>query len=208
MSVRVVVADDHPVVRAGLVLLLGNDPDIEVIGEAEHGRAAVEMARAERPDVVMTDLQMPELDGVGVARELQGVAPVLVLTTYSNDRSIVAAMDAGAAGYLLKDAPPTEILDAVKAVASGRRAVPAPIEEQLAAAQAQQPLDELTEREVDVLRCVARGLANKAIAAELFVSVATVKTHLIHVFQKLQVDDRTAAVTRSIELGVLEAPGA
>ena len=208
MSVRVVVADDHPVVRAGLVLLLGNDPDIEVIGEAEHGRAAVEMARAERPDVVMTDLQMPELDGVGVARELQGVAPVLVLTTYSNDRSIVAAMDAGAAGYLLKDAPPTEILDAVKAVASGRRAVPAPIEEQLAAAQAQQPLDELTEREVDVLRCVARGLANKAIAAELFVSVATVKTHLIHLFQKLQVDDRTAAVTRSIELGVLEAPGA
>ena len=207
MTVRVVVADDHPVVRAGLVLMLGNDPEIEVVGEAGDGRAAVDCAIAERPDVVLTDLQMPELDGVGVARKLQAITKVLVLTTYSNDQSIVNAIEAGASGYLLKDAPAPDIIDAIKTVAAGGSAVPEPIAEKLASARSQPPIGELTDRELEVLRCVATGMSNKAIAAELFVSVATVKTHLIHVFQKLHVDDRTAAVTRSIELGLIDTPG-
>ncbi len=209
MTVRVLVVDDHPVVRAGLVMVLGIDPDIEVVGEAGDGREAIERAAELEPDVVLTDLQMPEVDGVGVAAQIastDGGPKVLILTTYDTDRSIVAAVEAGAAGYLLKDTPADEIIEAVKSAAAGHSVLPGPIAEKLAAKQAEPKLPELTERERDVLACVANGSSNAATAKELFISVATVKTHLIHVFQKLQVDDRTSAVTKAIQLGIIEAP--
>lgn len=209
MTVRVLVVDDHPVVRAGLVMVLGIDADIEVVGEAGDGREAIDRVAELAPDVVLTDLQMPEVDGVGVAQQLASTEDgprVLILTTYDTDRSIVAAVEAGAAGYLLKDTPADEIIAAVKSVAAGHSVLPGPIAEKLAAKLSEPALPELTDREVEVLACVARGSSNAATAKELFISVATVKTHLIHVFQKLQVDDRTGAVTKAIQLGIIEPP--
>jgi len=206
MTIRIVVADDHPVVRAGLVMLLGSDDQLEVVGQADNGVQAVELANSLQPDVVLSDLRMPDLDGVGVVRALATAASptrVLVLTTYDHDQSIVAAIEAGAAGYLLKDTPGPDLIAAIKQVSAGGQAMPTPIAEKLAASRAAPAIEALTEREVEVLQCVARGSSNRAIADELFISVATVKTHLIHVFQKLQVDDRTAAVTTALDLGLI-----
>lgn len=206
MTVRVVVADDHPVVRAGIATVLGIDAEIEVVGEAADGGAAVDLGVALTPDVVLMDLQMPVLDGVEATRRLAAEAPgvkVLILTTYDSDQSIVRAVEAGAAGYLLKDAPTEHLLEAIKATAAGGTArspgVAAKLDSRAQAPQA----SELTARELDVLACVARGGTNATIAEELAISEATVKTHLVHIFQKLSVDDRTAAVTRALELGLI-----
>ncbi len=206
--VTVVVADDHPVVRTGLTLALAADPGIEIVGQAATGVEAVQCARDLRPDVILMDLQMPELDGVGATKEINAAelpTRVLILTTYDTDRSIVAAVEAGAAGYLLKDAPMTDLVAAVKTAAAGGSVLPEPIAAKLDAARRAPQMPELTEREIEVLSCIARGASNAKAATELFISVATVKTHLIHAFQKLQVEDRTAAVTKALELGLIDS---
>ena len=206
MTVRVVVADDHPVVRAGITTLLGIDPDVEVIGEASDGAEAVELARTLGPDVVLMDLQMPLMDGVGATRHIQAEAPgvhVLILTTYDSDQSIVEAVEAGASGYLLKDTEPEVLLAGIKAAAAGETVLAPEVAAKLMARMRAPKPPELTSRELDVIDRVARGGTNAAIAVDLAISEATVKTHLIHIFQKLAVDDRTAAVTRALELGLI-----
>ena len=207
MSIRVVVADDHPVVRTGVVMMLGSDPSIEVVGEATDGGEAVALAQQHQPDLVLMDLQMPKMDGVEATRAILDANPstnILILTTYDTDRSIVAAIEAGAAGYLLKDAPPDELLRGVREAAAGNRVLSPTVAEKLRSAKDAPPLPDLTAREMEVLAALAEGGTNRGIAEKLFVSQATVKTHLIHIFQKLQVEDRTSAVARALELGLIE----
>lgn len=208
--IRVVVADDHPIVRSGIVALLQDADDVEVVGQASDGRAAVTVALAERPDVVLMDLRMPVLDGDAATAEILAADPgvrVLILTTYESDDQILAAIEAGATGYLLKAAPESEILAGVRATARGETAL-APSAAAALVRRATGTLPaaagpSLTPRELDVLRLVAQGNSNPAIGRALFLSEATVKTHLGHVFEKLGVNDRTRAVTRAMELQLL-----
>jgi DNA-binding NarL/FixJ family response regulator len=203
--IRVLVADDHPIVRSGIVALLQTAPDVEVVGEAESGLEAVDLALALNPDVVLMDLRMPGIDGDEATARILAKAPsvrVLILTTYETDDSILTAIEAGASGYLLKAAPQEEILAGVRAVARGEVAL-APRIAALLVQRVKTPAPSLSPRETQVLRLVAAGKSNPAIAAELFVGEATVKTHLLHVFEKLEVSDRTRAVTRAMELGLL-----
>ena len=204
-AVRVVVADDHPVVRAGIVGMLGVESDIEVVGEAEDGRQAVDLARALSPDVVITDLRMPVLDGVGATREivaLPGTVRVVVLTTYETDGEILRAVEAGATGYLLKDTPRAELVAGIREAARGQTVLTPSVATRLVS-QVGSRVDRLTPREVEVLRAVARGLSNAAVGHELFISETTVKTHLIRAFGKLGVNDRTHAVTVATDRGLL-----
>jgi DNA-binding NarL/FixJ family response regulator len=203
--IRVLVADDHPIVRSGIVALLQTADDVEVVGEASTGEQAVELALAEVPDVVLMDLRMPGIDGDEATARILGAQPgvrVLILTTYESDDSILTAIEAGASGYLLKAAPQEEILAGVRAVARGDVAL-APRIAALLVQRVKSPTPTLSPRETQVLRLVAAGKSNPSIASELFVGEATVKTHLLHVFEKLGVSDRTRAVTRAMELGLL-----
>jgi DNA-binding NarL/FixJ family response regulator len=201
--IRVLLVDDHPVVRSGLSGLLGGESDIEVVGEASDGREGVERARELQPDVVLMDLRMPVMDGVeATARIADAGGPrVLVLTTYDTDTDILRAVEAGATGYLLKDTPRDALVDAVRAASRGETVL-SPL---LAAKLMRQVRsnDQLTPREVEVLALVSRGMSNGDIAKDLFIGEATVKTHLLHAFEKLGVSDRTAAVTTAMRLGVL-----
>lgn len=205
-TVRVVVVEDHPVTRMGVVALLGQDERIEVVGEAGAGEDALGVVAREHPDVVVTDLRLGDgLDGVGVTSAVRGTRPapaVLVLTTYDTDRDIVRAVEAGAAGYLLKDADPARITDAVIRAAAGETVL-SPDLAQRVVARISRPQADLSPREVEILNAVARGLSNREIARALVISEATVKTHLVHVFTKLDVDSRTAAVARAREEGVI-----
>jgi DNA-binding NarL/FixJ family response regulator len=205
--IRVLVADDHPIVRSGVVAVLSDAPDIEVVGEASDGTQAVERAAASAPDVVLMDLRMPGLGGVAATERLLAAPQpprVLVLTTYDTDDDIIAAIEAGASGYLLKAAPAEEILAAVRAVHDGKTALAPSIAAALVKrVRGEAATPRLSGRELEVLRLVASGLSNPQIAARLFIGEATVKTHLLHVFEKLAVADRTRAVTRAQELGVL-----
>jgi len=208
--IRVVVADDHPIVRSGIVALLQDADDVEVVGQASDGRAAVTVTLAERPDVVLMDLRMPVLDGDAATAEILAADPgvrVLILTTYESDDQILAAIEAGATGYLLKAAPESEILAGVRATARGETALaPSAAAALVRRATGSLPAaagPSLTPRELDVLRLVAQGNSNPAIGRALFLSEATVKTHLGHVFEKLGVNDRTRAVTRAMELQLL-----
>lgn len=205
-TVRVVVVEDHPVTRMGVVALLGQDERIEVVGEAGAGEDALEVVAREHPDVVVTDLRLGDgLDGVGVTSAVRGTRPapaVLVLTTYDTDRDIVRAVEAGAAGYLLKDADPARITDAVIRAAAGGTVL-SPDLAQRVVARISRPQADLSAREVEILAAVARGLSNREIARSLVISEATVKTHLVHVFTKLDVDSRTAAVARAREDGLI-----
>jgi DNA-binding NarL/FixJ family response regulator len=203
--IRVLVADDHPIVRSGIVALLQTAGDVEVVGEAATGLEAVDLAFDVKPDVVLMDLRMPGIDGdEATARILdaQSQVRVLILTTYESDDSILTAIEAGASGYLLKAAPPDEILAGVRAVARGEVAL-APRIAALLVQRVKTPTPTLSPRETEVLRLVAAGESNRSIAGELFVGEATVKTHLLHVFEKLGVSDRTRAVTRAMELGLI-----
>lgn len=203
---RVLVADDHPVVRGGIVALLGTADDLEVVGQASTGLEAVELALQLVPDVVLMDLRMPGIDGDEATERILAEQPtirVLVLTTYESDDSILTAIEAGASGYLLKAAPQEELLAGIRSVARGEVAL-APRIAALLVNRVQRPVaPSLTPRELEILRLVAQGLSNPAIAQQLFLSASTVKTHLLHAFEKLDVNDRTRAVTRAMELGLL-----
>ncbi|MFC1409588.1 response regulator [Streptacidiphilus sp. N1-12] len=212
-KIRLLLADDHPVVRAGLAGMLAAEDDLEVVGEAENGAEACALAAELRPDVVLMDLRMPVLDGAGatarLTREQPGVR-VLVLTTYDTDADIVRAVEAGASGYLLKDTPRLELAAAVRAAARGETVL-APVAAATLLGRVRSPAGPqappvlLTARETQVLALVALGRTNADIGRELFIGEATVKTHLIRIFNKLDVDDRTAAVTVAMGLGLLPA---
>jgi DNA-binding NarL/FixJ family response regulator len=208
-ALRIVVVDDHPVVRDGLRGMLDGQFDLTVVGEAGDGLEAMAVVARERPDVVLMDLRMPRMDGVAAIAKIQQSQPevrVLVLTTYDEDHDIVRAIEAGARGVLLKDAPRDELFRAIRAAARGEMvlapAVTARVFGRLRAPQEQTP----TERELEVLKLVARGLTNRAIGRQLALSEATVKTHLVHVFAKLGVADRTAAVTAALDRGLIRLP--
>jgi DNA-binding NarL/FixJ family response regulator len=196
MTVRVLVVDDHAMVRKGLVQLLTVVEGLEVVGEAAEGRSAVQAASELRPDVVLMDLQMPGLDGVGATREIvaAGTAQVLVLTSFSDAERIVDALDAGAVGYMLKDAEPDDLIEAVRAVARGDSPLHPRVARKLLTARSARPAGPaLTAREREVLELVRDGLANKQIARRLGITERTVKAHLTSVFSAIGVSDRTAA---------------
>ncbi len=207
--IRLLIADDHPVVRDGLSGMFSGDDGFEVVGEAANGAQAVTLAAALQPDVILMDLRMPEMDGVAAIAELarQKVpSRVLVLTTYDTDSDVVRAVEAGATGYLLKDSPRGELLKAVQAAARGEAALSPSVATRLLGqvrAPAQEPL---SQREFEVLELVARGGTNREAAAKLFISEATVKTHLLHIYAKLGVSDRAAAVSEAFQRGLLR-PG-
>jgi len=205
VTVRVLVVDDHPVVRAGLVGLLDGEGEIAVVGQAEGGAQAVSLARDLEPDVVLMDLRMPGLDGAAATAQILAERPttrVVVLTTFETDADILRAVEAGATGYLLKDTPHAELLAAVRAAARGETVLAPPVAQRLLS-ELRDGGERLTPREVEVLGAVARGLSNAQVGAELFISEATVKTHLLRIFAKLGVDDRTRAVTVALERGIL-----
>jgi DNA-binding NarL/FixJ family response regulator len=208
--VRVLVADDHPVVRAGLVAMLSAEPGLEVVGEAASGEEAVLLAARHRPAVVLTDLRMPGAGGLAAIRRITAELPgirVVVLTTYDSDGDILPAVEAGAAGYLLKDTPRAGLVDAIFAAARGETVLaPAVAGRLVTRLRGPQP-QALSARETAVLAAAARGLTNTQIGRELFISEATVKTHLLRAYTKLGVSSRTAAVTKAIEAGLLPAPG-
>jgi DNA-binding NarL/FixJ family response regulator len=200
--IRVLVVDDHPVVRTGLVAVISLEPDFEVVGEARDGVQALEMVRVLRPDVVLMDLRMPRMDGVSAIREITTELPdvrVLALTTYDGDVSIYRALEAGARGYMLKDMLLTDVVTAIRAVHRGERVIPPAIAIRLAEFT---PRVDLTEREVEVIQFVAHGLSNREIAAEIGRSDETVKLHLKNIFTKLGVTDRTEAVTVAMSRGI------
>ena len=205
--VNVMLIDDHPVVRAGLRAILNAFPDIEVVLEGSDGSAVEKLADADGPhiDVVVCDIQMPDVDGIAATRrvrELDG-PPVLILTTYDTQADILAAVEAGALGYLLKDAPEDTLHTAVLDTASGKRTL-APEVTNLLAERLAQPETALSPRELEILQALATGASNKQIAQRLFISEATVKTHLIHVYQKLGVETRTAAVSAARERKLIQ----
>lgn len=207
--IRVLVADDHPIVRAGIVGLLSAAADIEVVGEAADGLDAVRLAGSLEPDLVLMDLRMPALDGAEATARIIDARPtakVLVLTTYETDEHILGAIEAGASGYLLKAAPEAEILAGVRSVVAGETVLAPSIAAKLVSRVRQDATSaapSLSPRELEVLRLVSDGRSNPEIARALFIGEATVKTHLLHVFEKLEVNDRTRAVTRAMELGLL-----
>lgn len=207
--IRLLIADDHPVVRAGLAGLLSDEPGFEVVGEAADGEEAVQLAGSTRPDVVLMDLRMPHVDGVAAtARIVAAEAPVprvLILTTYESDDQILAAIEAGASGYLLKAAPQAEIVAGIRSVAAGQSALSPQVAVRLVERmrRPEQDVVVLTPRETQVLRLVALGRSNKQIGLDLGIGESTVKTHLLKVFEKLGVTDRTRAVTLAMERGIL-----
>jgi DNA-binding NarL/FixJ family response regulator len=206
--IRILLVDDHPVVREGLRGMLGAEDDFDVVAEAGSAAEAVAAVRAHEPDVVLMDLRMPGGDGVEATARVLVQRPstrVVVLTTYETDADILRAVEAGAAGYLLKDASRADLAQAVRAAARGETVLAPSVAAKLVS-RMRSPV-ELSRREIEVLRLVARGRTNAEIGRELLISEATVKTHLLRTFGKLSVSDRTAAVTTALERGILPAPG-
>ncbi|RVW10671.1 DNA-binding response regulator [Prescottella agglutinans] len=205
-EIRVLLVDDHPVVRAGLRALLASHDGVEVVAEASSGEEAVALAATAKPDVVLMDLRLGAgMDGAGATAKITAMPEpprVVVLTTYDTDADILRAVEAGASGYLLKDTAPHVLIDSVAAAARGETVLDPEVAQRLYR-RMQQPRADLSAREIEVLGLVAQGLSNRAIAKQLFVSEATVKSHLVHAFTKLDVDSRTAAVAAARERGLI-----
>ncbi|MFE4248178.1 response regulator [Streptomyces sp. NPDC056910] len=206
MTIRLLLADDHPVVRAGLRAVLDAEPDFEIVAEAATAERAVELAAGGGVDVVLMDLQfgagMHGSEATAAIAARPGAPRVLVLTTYDTDADILAAVEAGASGYLLKDAPPEELAAAVRTAASGQSALAPAIAHRLMD-RMRAPAEALSRRELEVLQLVRDGLSNQRISKELFLSQATVKSHLVHIYAKLGVDSRTAAVAAATARGLM-----
>jgi len=203
-KIRVLIADDHVIVTAGLASIIGMQPDMMVIAEASNGRQAVELWRNHRPDVALLDLRMPILDGVGAIVEIHKDDPtarLIVLTTYDTDNEIYRAIKAGAKGYVLKDARREELLDSIRRVSRGETCIPQALVEKLAAGLSS---ESLTGRELDVLTLLARGKSNKEIGANLYISETTVKAHLRSIFAKLNVLSRTEAIAAASRRGLVQ----
>jgi len=205
-KIKILMADDHPVVRAGIRGMLETQDEFQVVAEAENGREAFEQIGKLKPDVVLMDLRMPEMDGVEAIGKIKEKYPninILVLTTYDTDADIVRAVEAGATGYLLKDAPREELFRAVRGTAKGETVLAPVVAARLMGKVRDHGEQALSAREIDVLLLVARGASNQDVAEKLHISTATVKSHLIQIYQKLGVSDRTAAVTTAIERGII-----
>jgi DNA-binding NarL/FixJ family response regulator len=200
------VVDDHPVVRDGLQGMFAGTPEFEVVGEASNGVEAVALAESLGPDVILMDLRMPGGDGVTAIRELSArkvSARILVLTTYDSDTDVMPAIQAGATGYLLKDSPREELFRAVRAADRGESVIAPAVAAQLMNQLRTPPQELLSDRELEVLALISQGFTNRGAAARLFISEATVKTHLLHIYAKLEVSDRAAAVATAFERGLL-----
>jgi DNA-binding NarL/FixJ family response regulator len=214
MSIRVLVADDQSMVRAGFRMLLSREPDIDVVAEASNGLEAVDKAARFRPTVVLMDIRMPELDGLEATRRIlaaHDTARILILTTFDLDEYVYEALRAGASGFVLKDDPPEQLLSAIRTVAGGEAllspAITKRVIEKFTRISHREPpieLAELTDREVDVWRLIARGLSNAEIGQELYISDTTVKTHITHILQKLKLRDRVQAVVLAHETGLFD----
>ncbi|MEV4277609.1 response regulator transcription factor [Actinoplanes xinjiangensis] len=203
--IRLLIVDDHPIVRGGLRGMFHGDPQFEVLGEAADGAQAVDLARALGPDVILMDLRMPAMDGVTAIKELARVgvtARVLVLTTYDTDRDVLPAIEAGATGYLLKDTDRDELVHAIRTAARGEAVLSPSVATRLLG-QVRTPVDALSARELEVLTLIADGATNREAAAKLFISEATVKSHMLHIYTKLGVNDRAAAVAEAFRRGLL-----
>jgi len=214
VTIRVLVADDQSMVRAGFRMLLSGQEDIEVVAEASNGLEAVEKADRFRPDVILMDIRMPELDGLEATRRIlaaDDTTRILVLTTFDLDEYVYEALRAGASGFVLKDDPPEQMIAAIHTVAEGQALLSPAVTKRVIAQFTRLPrpsrppqLDELTERERDVFRLVARGLSNAEIGQELYISETTVKTHVTHILSKLELRDRVQAIVLAHEAGLLE----
>lgn len=207
---RIVVVDDHAVMRAGVVALLAAEPTIDIVGEAADGRAAVDLVDTLTPDVALVDLRMPVLDGVAATAEIVAGTSgtrVLILTTYDTDSDIERAVEAGAIGYLLKDTTREQLVDAIRAAARGETVLAPRVARRLVAKMREPTPVALTAREIEVLNAAADGLSNPDIGRRLVIAEATVKTHLLRIFAKLDVSDRTHAVVVALERGLLTRPG-
>lgn len=205
--ITVLIVDDHPVVRDGLRGMLAGEEGFEVVGEAADGAEALALANRLDPQVILMDLRMPGLDGVGAIRRLRARDPrvrVLVLTTFDTDSDVLPAIQAGATGYLLKDTPREELFRAVRAAARGDAVLSPSVANRLMGQMRAPEQEALSQRELEVLTLVAKGATNREVAAKLFISEATVKTHLVHAFAKLGVSDRAAAVAVALQRGLLD----
>ena len=205
-AIRLMIVDDHPVVRDGLRGMLAGDPDLDVVGEASDGAEALALVESLRPDVILMDLRMPRLGGAAAIRALAdkgAAAKVLVLTTYDTDRDVVPALEAGATGYLLKDTPRDELVRAIHAAARGESVLAPTVATRLVSQLRAPEHEALSDRELEVLTLISHGETNAGAAARLFISEATVKTHLLHIYAKLGVNDRAAAVATAYERGLL-----
>ena len=202
--IRILTVDDHPLLRKGIAALVNGEPDLKLVAEASNGNEAIDAFRSHRPDVTLMDLQMPEVDGIDAIDRIRREFPearIIVLTTYSGDTQVLRALKAGARGYILKGHVHKELLDAIRAVHAGQKRIPPEIAAQLADHATD---DALTEREIDVLRLVAAGNANKRIADQLSIGEATVKSHISNILSKLRANDRSHAVTIGLKRGIIE----
>jgi len=201
--IRIICVDDHPLVRKGLALILGNEADMELVGEAGNGRDAVQLFKQTRPDVALMDLRMPELDGINAVKQIRAEFPdakIIALTSFDGDQDIYRALEAGVRGYLLKESVHTEVLAAIRSVYAGKRLISQEASDRLNTFSRTEPL---TPKEVEVLSLVAQGLSNKEIAAKLGKAAGTIKIHVQNILEKLGASDRTHAVTIAAQRGII-----
>ncbi len=206
MTIRILIADDHPIMRSGLTAILASQADFELLAEAQDGNTAVEFSARHDPHVILMDLQMPNMDGLTAIKHIRAKQPhihILVLTTFNTDSDILPALEAGATGYLLKDAPPEELFRAIRSAARGEKVLAPSITARLVERLASPSEKSLSSREIEVLEYAAHGSSNKDIAGKLHITEATVKSHFVHIFDKLSVTDRTAAVTAALEKKII-----
>ncbi len=207
MTINIIITDDHPVVRSGLRALLLSQPDFDIVADAENGEEAVSLAISLVPDLILMDLQMPNLDGLGAIKLIRDKLPkvnILVLTTYETDADILPALESGAIGYLLKDTPPEQLFQAIRNAARGEMALAPRIAERVTQRLINSSKNTLSSREIEVLELASQGNSNSAIAKKLFITEATVKSHFVHIFSKLGVADRTAAVTEALKKKIIK----